>query len=142
MINYAKQYNILQTSAFTECKRLLKMTIEWINALVGMAAGGSLVGIFTIPSTIRKSKAEAKEPEIEAWRKLVDELQEQNRDLRERIVSNENRIDELNRRIDDLYKTNSEWREENNALKAENSQLRSENEQLREQIAKHVDYAS
>ena len=88
------------------------MTIDWIYTLIGAIGGGSVVGLFTIPSSIKKAKAEAKEPEIEAWRKLVNELQEQNRDLRERIVSNENRIDELNRRIDDLYKTNSEWREE------------------------------
>ena len=93
------------------------MNIDWIDTLIGLAAGGGLVGIFTIPSAIKKAKAEAKEPEIEAWRKLVDELQEQNRDLRERITTNENRIDELNRRIDDLYKTNGEWREENNNLK-------------------------
>lgn len=110
------------------------MEISWIETLIGMAAGGGLVGIFTLPSAIKKAKSEAKDPEIEAWRKLVDELQEQNRDLRERVVSNENRIDELNRRIDDLYKTNSEWREENNALKAENSQLRAENEQLKAQL--------
>ncbi len=111
------------------------MTIDWIDTLIGLAAGGGLVGIFTIPSTIKKAKAEAKDPEIEAWRKLVDELQEQNRDLRERITTNESRIDELNRRIDDLYKTNGEWREENNNLKAENSRLQAENDQLRQQLA-------
>lgn len=111
------------------------MNFELINTLIGFAAGGGLVGLFTIPSAIRKSKGEAKEPEIEAWRKLVDELQEQNKDLRERIVSNEQRIDELNRRIDDLYKTNGEWREENNVLKAENSRLKAENESLKKRVA-------
>lgn len=110
--------------------------MQIIDTLIGLAAGGGLVGIFTIPSAIKKAKGEAKEPEIEAWHKLVDELQEQNKDLRDRIVSNETRIDELNRRIDDLYKANSEWREENNSLKAENSQLRAENEHLRAQLDK------
>lgn len=100
------------------------MEISWIETLIGMAAGGGLVGIFTLPSAIKKAKSEAKDPEIEAWRKLVDELQEQNKDLRERIVSNENRIDELNRRIDDLYKDNGDRREENNELKAEIAQLK------------------
>ena len=106
---------------------------DW-NTLIGLLTGGGMVGLFTIPSAVKKARAEAKDPEIEAWRKLVDELQEQNKDLRERIVSNEQRIDELNRRIDDLYKTNGEWREENNNLKAENSQLRAENEHLRQQL--------
>ena len=115
-------------------KRLQKMNFELINTLIGFAVGGGLVGVFTIPSAIKKAKAEAKEPEIEAWRKLVDELQEQNKDLRERIVSNEQRIDELNRRIDDLYKTNGEWREENNVLKAENSRLMAENESLKKRV--------
>lgn len=50
-----------------------------LNTLIGLFAGGGVVGIFTIPSAIKKAKAEAKDPEIEAWRKLVDELQEQNR---------------------------------------------------------------
>ena len=118
------------------CKRLQKMNFELINTLIGFAVGGGLVGVFTIPSAIKKAKAEAKEPEIEAWRKLVDELQEQNKDLRERIVSNERRIDELNSRIDDLYKTNGEWREENNVLKAENSRLMAENEQLKKKVEK------
>ena len=98
-----------------------------LNTLIGLLTGGGVVGLFTIPSAVKKARAEAKEPEIEAWRKLVDELQEQNKDLRERIVSNENRID-------DLYKTNGEWREENNNLKAENSRLMAENESLKAQI--------
>lgn len=119
---------------FADVNVCKKMNIDWIDTLLGLAAGGGLMGIFTIPSAIKKAKGEAKEPEIEAWRKLVDELQEQNKDLRERITSNEQRIDELNRRIDDLYKTNGEWREENNNLKAENSRLQAENESLRERI--------
>ena len=112
--------------------------MEWIDTLIGLAAGGGVVGLFTIPSAIKKAKGEAKEPEIEAWRKLVDELQEQNKDLRERIICNEQRIDDLNRRIDDLYDTNGEWREENNRLKAENAALRAENERLKEQIERSL----
>lgn len=96
-----------------------------LNTLIGLLTGGGVVGLFTIPSAVKKAKAEAKEPEIEAWRKLVDELQEQNKELRDRITANENRIDELNRRIDDLYKTNGEWRDENNKLAAEKMQLES-----------------
>ena len=118
------------------CKTYKEMGIFDLNTLVGLLAGGSVVGIFTIPSAIKKAKAEAKEPEIEAWHKLLDELQEQNKDLRERVVSNETRIDELNRRIDELYRINGEWREENNSLKAENSQLRAENECLKAEIDK------
>ena len=109
--------------------------MDWITLILGLASGGTIVGlivgIFTIPSAIRKAKAEAKEPEIEAWKKLVDELQEQNSDLRGRIVSNENRIDELNRRIDDLYKANGDWREENNQLKTEIAQLKIQIEEAR-----------
>lgn len=99
--------------------------MEIIDTLIGLITGGGIVGVFTIPSAIKKAKAEAKEPEIEAWHKLVDELQEENKELRERVTANEGRIDELNRRIDDLYKTNGEWREENNRLMAENTQLKS-----------------
>ena len=58
------------------------MNFEQVNTLIGFVVGGGLVGVFTIPSAIKKARAEAKEPEIEAWRKLVDELQEQNKDLR------------------------------------------------------------
>lgn len=105
-----------------------------LNTLIGLLTGGGVIGIFTIPSAIREARGKAKEPEIEAWRKLVDELQEQNHDLRERVTANESRIDELNKRIDDLYKTNGDWREENNALKAENSQLRAENEKMKSQL--------
>ena len=112
--------------------------MDWITLILGLAGGGTIVGlivgIFTIPSAIRKAKAEAKEPEIEAWKKLVDELQEQNADLRGRITTNEQRIDELNRRIDDLYRTNSEWREENNQLKAEITQLKTQIESERPYI--------
>ena len=37
------------------------MNIDWIDTLIGLAAGGGLMGIFTIPSAIKKAKAEAKE---------------------------------------------------------------------------------
>ena len=105
-----------------------RISMDWITLILGLAGGGTIVGlivgIFTIPSAIRKAKAEAKEPEIEAWKKLVDELQEENKELRDRIASNERRIDEMNSRIDNLYTTNGEWREENNQLKAEIAKLK------------------
>ena len=97
--------------------------MEWIDTLIGLAAGGGLVGIFTIPSAIKKAKAEAKEPEIEAWKKLVDELQEQNNDMKGRVEANEKRIDELNLRIDDLYRSKAECNEANNKLAADVAKL-------------------
>ena len=142
--NYIDSYLVLQWCVerkstlwrYWNCKIYKEMEIFDLNTLIGLLTGGGVVGIFTIPSAIKKAKAEAKEPEIEAWKKLVDELQEQNHDLRERVTVNESRIDELNKRIDDLYKTNGEWREENNNLKAENSQLKAENEHLKAEMDK------
>lgn len=113
------------------------MTLQWFLAIAGVVFGSGLVSVFTIPSAIKKAKAEAKkteseakEPEIEGWKKLVDELQEQNKELREqnkemgeRIKGNEGRIDELNARVDGVYKLLGEERKEKNELLAKVTKL-------------------
>lgn len=105
--------------------------MEWVQIIVGLVSGGAIASLLTLPSIIKKAKAEAKAGEldnlhkvIEGWEKLADERQQGNKDLEEKIAANEKRIDELNERIDELYVLNGEWRDKYNTLLEENANLR------------------
>lgn len=100
--------------------------MDWIDTVIGLVAGGGLVTIATLPSVIKKAKKEANAPEIEAWKSLADERQEQNKELSERVAQNEQRIDALNSRIDELYRTINEWRDKYNEQAATNTRLQAE----------------
>lgn len=106
-----------------------------------MAGGGSvvglIVGIFTIPSAIKKAAAEAKKEEAEAktaelnnmkavadgWKELADERQEANKEKDARIA-------ELTGHVDARYIEIGEWRDKYNHSQEENAQLRVENTKL------------
>ena len=115
--------------------------MDWITLILGMAGGGSvvglIVGIFTIPSAIKKAAAEAKKEEAEAktaelnnmkavadgWKELADERQEANKEKDARIA-------ELTGQVDARYLDIGEWRDKYNHSQEENAQLRVENTKL------------
>ena len=115
--------------------------MDWITLILGMAGGGSvvglIVGIFTIPSAIKKAAAEAKKEEAEAktaelnnmkavadgWKELADERQEANKDKDARIA-------ELTGIVDARYVDIGEWRDKYNHSQEENAKLRVENTKL------------
>lgn len=98
--------------------------MEWINTLISLAAGGALVAIFTLPSAIRKAKAEARSADldnlqkaVEGWKQLADERQEANREK-------DARISELTKQVDERYIDIGQWRDKYNALQEENTTLK------------------
>lgn len=109
--------------------------MDWITLILGLAGGGSIVGlivgIFTIPSAVKKASAEARKEEAEAktaelnnmgaisngWKELADERQEANKEKDARIAE---LIDTVNAR----YKDISDWRDKYNGLQEINTTLR------------------
>ena len=96
--------------------------MDWLELVLGFVGGG-LVSLLTIPSVIKKSKAEARAVElenlqkaVEGWKELADERQEANHDRDERIK-------ELNGKIDELYGDITRHRNENSTLMQENTRL-------------------
>jgi len=104
---------------------------EVVDTIIGLVGGGAIVTLVTMPSIVKKSKAEARAAEldnalkvIEGWEKLANERQEDNSLLEEKIRNNELRIDELNKRIDELYVINGDWRDKYNTIMEENTALK------------------
>jgi len=104
---------------------------ELVDTIIGLVGGGAIVTLVTMPSIVKKSKAEARAAEldnalkvIEGWEKLANERQEDNSLLEEKIRNNELRIDELNKRIDELYVINGDWRDKYNTIMEENTALK------------------
>ena len=57
--------------------------IEWMDTVMGIIGGGTLVSLLTLPSIIKKAKAEAKASELDnmqkvadGWKAIADERQE------------------------------------------------------------------
>lgn len=84
------------------------------NLLIG---GGitTIVAMLTVPSAIKKAKAEAQASVIDnikqvatGWKELSDERQEENAELKEENTR-------LNARIDSLYAEIGDWRNKYNA---------------------------
>lgn len=107
------------------------MVLENIATICGLiGGGGGLVAILSIPTILRKAKAEAKKAEGEAkatdmdnmqkaidqWMKIADERQEENQQHIQREA-------EMNAKIDSLYETISTWRDKYNAKSDELSKL-------------------
>lgn len=101
----------------------ISSTLEVVVTVCGLVGGASgVIAILSIPSTLRKAKAEATQAESDAraaelsnmqkvsdgWKNLADERQEQNTAYEQRIL-------ELNQTIDKLYALNCEWRDKYNA---------------------------
>lgn len=92
---------------------------------------GFIVGVFTIPSAIKKAKAEARHEEAEAktaelnnmqkvadgWKELAEERQEANKEKDERIAS-------LTTQIDERYVDIGTWRDKYNSMQEINAALR------------------
>ena len=100
------------------------MEIDIINTIISLIGGGTLVAAFTIPSAIRKAKAEARSADldnlqkaVEGWRELADERQEENSSLHQRIT-------DLTAQVDARYIDIGQWRDRYNALQEENTELK------------------
>lgn len=109
--------------------------IEWLQMLIGVLGGGSLVGaivgFFTIPSAIKKAAAEARKEEAEAksteienmkavadgWKDLAEERQEANKEKDARIA-------ELTKQVDDRYVEIGNWRDKYNGKQEEVTTLK------------------
>ena len=109
--------------------------MDWITLISGIVGGGSIVslivGIFTIPSAVKKAGAEARKDEAEAkrtevenmrsvadgWKELAEERQESNKEKDERIA-------ELNKQVDARYADIGEWRDKYNHQQEEVTNLK------------------
>lgn len=96
--------------------------MNWIEIIIGFLGGG-LVSVLTIPSVLKKSRAEARAVEldnlqksVEGWKALADERQEENREKNEHINA-------LNLKIDSMYEDIARRRTENTDLLKENTRL-------------------
>lgn len=98
--------------------------MDWITLIEGLVTGGALVSICTLPSIVKKAKAEARAAEIEnmksvadGWKTLADERQEANREKDERIA-------ELTKQIDERYIEIGNWRDKYNAQQEDITSLK------------------
>lgn len=107
--------------------------MEWIDTIIGLFTGGGLVAVATLPYTVKRARKAANEPELQAWQSLVNELQEQNSELRGQMEVYAKRIEELNKRIDTLYDRVGQWREKSNEQAATIKSLQSELQRLQKQ---------
>lgn len=117
------------------CFLCIKQTnMDWITLLLGLAGGGSvvglIVGIVTIPSAVKKAAAAARKEEAEAkqtevanmksvadgWKELADERQEANKEKDERITF-------LMKQIDERYVDIGDWRDKYNHQQKEIASL-------------------
>jgi gas vesicle protein len=111
------------------------MQFDWLQILIGLFGGGTvvgtIVGLITIPAAKKKANAEAKKEEAEAknaeieniksalneWQKIAEERQEacQEKDAR---------IADLMGQIDARYVDIGEWRDKYDGLRMENTDLK------------------
>lgn len=87
------------------------MEIDLINTIISVIGGGTLVAAFTLPSAIRKAKAEARSADLDnlqkacdGWKALADERQEENTMQRQRIA-------DLTAQVDARYVDIGTWRD-------------------------------
>ncbi|MBQ9639121.1 MAG: hypothetical protein IJV22_06165 [Bacteroidales bacterium] len=97
--------------------------MDWVEIVIGFVGGG-MVSMLTIPSVVKRSKAEARAVEldnlqkaVEGWKELADERQEANHDR-------DSRIKELNEKIDSLYEQIGVLRADRDAKIEENTTLK------------------
>ena len=109
--------------------------IEWLQMLIGMLGGGSLVGVIvglvTIPSTKKKANAEArreeaaaKNAEIENIKSALTEWQKIAEERQEACHEKDGRISELTKQVDERYVDIGQWRDKYNAKQEEITSLR------------------
>lgn len=100
--------------------------MEWLDTLIGAVSGGALATLLTLPSIIKKAKAEARAADItnmqqaiDGWHQIADERQQEVAEVKERCTS-------LDDKIDTLYDKINEWRDKFSAEQIINAQLRIE----------------
>lgn len=112
--------------------------MDIFDIIISAISGGALITALTIPSAIKKARADARSAEaaskaaeidnlnkvIEGWEKLSNERQEANESLHTQMQAKEAHIDTLNGKIDYLYSLNSDWRDKYNAKCEEVSSLK------------------
>ena len=105
--------------------------IEWLQMLIGMLGGGSLVGVIvglvTIPSTKKKANGEeaaAKNAEIENIKSALTEWQKIAEERQEACHEKDGRISELTKQVDERYVDIGQWRDKYNAKQEEITSLR------------------
>ena len=99
---------------------------EYISLILTFIGGGGLVTALTIPSLLKKAKAEARAAEMDnvqkasdAWKDLAEERQEAYTELRNEYKGE---MDKYNAKIDELYATINDWRDKYNHSQEELSQ--------------------
>lgn len=99
---------------------------DYINLILTFVGGGGLAALITLPSLIKKAKAETKAAEMEnmakagdAWKDLANERQEAYTELRNEYKEE---CDKYNAKIDELYETINGWRDKYNHSQEELSQ--------------------
>ena len=99
------------------------MDVINIIELVVAFLGGSAVSLVTIPSAVRKAKAEARSADldnlqkaVEGWKELADERQEANKEKDERIK-------ELTEQVNARYVDIGTWRDNYTKMQEENARL-------------------
>ena len=98
--------------------------IEWMDTVMGIIGGGTLVSLLTLPSIIKKAKAEAKASELDnmqkvadGWKAIADERQEACMEKERVIAEKEAKIDALYIQIGAQRDAYNEKVEENTELK-------------------------
>lgn len=79
--------------------------IEWSTIVIAVAGSisiGELINLFTVREHKKGMKIENKQKEDERWEKLLNEFQEQNNVLNDRLEKKDARIIELEDRCADL----------------------------------------
>lgn len=99
---------------------------DYINLILTFVGGGGLAALITLPSLIKKAKAETKAAEMEnmakagdAWKDLANERQEAYTELRNEYKEE---CDKYNAKIDELYEKINDWRDKYNHSQEELSQ--------------------
>jgi hypothetical protein len=79
--------------------------MDWASIaliVITSAAGGGLVGYFTISATNRKAYAEADKTAAEAWAIFADGLTRRMAELEVKMAQKDSRIDDLEEEVDEL----------------------------------------
>lgn len=99
---------------------------ETIQIIISVLSGGALTALITIPSAIKKARAEARSADldnlqkaVDGWHSIADERQEECQQQRAQIEA-------LNGKIDELYNQIADQRDKYSAELIINNQLRIE----------------
>jgi len=107
------------------------MTLDWLNIIIGIVSGGTLITLITIPfirkkaeAEARKAVAEAKATEIENMKAVADGWKEIAEERQEACKEKDQRIAELTHQVDERYIDIGNWRDKYNAQQEEITSLK------------------